>query len=50
MGPFKALVKLCVLLTVGAAVVGVVVLLKRHHETDSLSFDEWPDVPRNPAA
>ena len=50
MGLLKALCKFGLLLLVGAALAGVVVLLKRSNEPSPVSFDEWPDVPTNPEA
>ncbi|MGC2486948.1 MAG: hypothetical protein WA359_11970 [Acidimicrobiales bacterium] len=50
MSLFKTLLKLLVLLAVGAIVAGVIVAAKRQKDTGPLSFDEWPNVPRNPDA
>jgi hypothetical protein len=35
-------------MVVGAVVAGVVFLVKRPADEASISFDEWPSVPRNP--
>ncbi|MFY9782096.1 MAG: hypothetical protein WAK12_00995 [Acidimicrobiales bacterium] len=50
MGLLKTLFKLSLLLVVGAVVTGVVFLVKRPADDTSISFDEWPSVPRNPDA
>ena len=50
MSALKVLVKFVVLIVLSAAVAGVVMLVKRPKDTDPISFDEWPDVPRNPAS
>jgi hypothetical protein len=47
---FKTLLKLLVLLAVGAIVAGVIFAVKRQKDTGPLSFEEWPSVPRNPDA
>ena len=50
MGLVKALLKLVVLALLGAAAVGVVLLFRRSKEPSPVSYDQWPDVPQNPAA
>ncbi|MFI5035134.1 MAG: hypothetical protein ACHQFZ_02890 [Acidimicrobiales bacterium] len=50
MGALKALVKLSMLAVVFAAIVGVVLLVRRSGDAAPVSFDEWPEVPRKPAA
>ena len=50
MSALKALVKLVVLIVLAGAVAGVVMLVKRPKDAGSVSYDEWPDVPRNPAS
>jgi hypothetical protein len=47
---FKTLLKLMVLLMVGAIVAGVVFAVTRDKDKGPLSFEEWPSVPRNPDA
>lgn len=47
---FKTLLKLMVLLMVGAIVAGVIFAVTRQKDTGPLSFEEWPSVPRNPDA
>lgn len=46
----KTLFKLSLLVVVAAAIAGVVMVIKRPSGDAPLSFEEWPDVPRNPAA
>ena len=50
MGALKTLLKLIVLAVVGAVLVGVVMMVRGSNGTDTVSFDEWPDVARNPDA
>ncbi|MHB1252338.1 MAG: hypothetical protein ACYC0I_09440 [Acidimicrobiales bacterium] len=50
MGVLKAFFKLALLLLVGAAIAGVVMMVKRPTPQSPLSFEHWPDVPQNPAA
>jgi hypothetical protein len=50
MGLVKALLKLVVLALLGAAAVGAVLLFRRSKESSPVSYDQWPDVPQNPAA
>jgi ABC-type phosphate transport system permease subunit len=45
---FKTLLKLMVLLAVGAIVTGVIIAVKRQKDASPITFDEWPSVPRNP--
>ena len=49
-GLLKIFLKLVVLLLLGAAVAGVVMMLNRSSGDTTASFDEWPDVAENPAA
>jgi hypothetical protein len=46
----KTLFKLAILVLLGAAIAGVVTMVKQPKETGPVSYEEWPDVPRNPAA
>jgi hypothetical protein len=46
---FKTLFKLVLLVLVGAAIAGVTALIKKSASSD-VSVEQWPDVPRNPAA
>jgi hypothetical protein len=50
MGPIKTLAKLMVLLALGAALAGVFMLVRGSKDAEPVSYDQWPDVPRNPAA
>ncbi len=49
MGLIKTLLKLSVLVVLGAVVSGVVFLVKRPKDESVVSFEEWPSVPRNPS-
>ncbi len=49
MGFLKILLKLLVLLLIGAAIAGVVALVKKP-AADPVSFEHWPDVPRKVVA
>jgi hypothetical protein len=46
----KSLLKVMFLLVVAASIMGAVMLLKRPKNEEPISFDEWPDVARNPDA
>jgi len=46
---FKTLFKLTLLAIVGAAIAAVTGLIKKTKASD-VSVEQWPDVPRNPAA
>jgi hypothetical protein len=48
-GLIKTLLKLSVLVVLGAVVSGVVFLVKRPKDESVVSFEEWPSVPRNPS-
>ena len=48
MGALKAVLKLMFVLIVGASIAGVVMLVKRSPDAGPVSYDQWPDVPRNP--
>jgi hypothetical protein len=50
MGAFKTLGKVMVLLILGAALAGVVMLVRSSKDAEPVSYEQWPDVPRNPAA
>jgi hypothetical protein len=50
MGLLKTLLKLAVVTVLLAAAVGVVILLRRSKDPSPVSYDQWPDVPQNPAA
>jgi hypothetical protein len=46
----KSLLKVMFVLVVAASIAGVIMLVKRPKDEQPISFDEWPDVPRNPDA
>jgi hypothetical protein len=48
MGALKTVLKLMFVLIVAASIAGVVMLVKRPKDVEPVSFEEWPDVPRNP--
>jgi len=50
MGALKAVLKVLFVLVVAASIAGVVMLVKRPKDAEPVSFDQWPDVPRNPAS
>ena len=50
MGLVKALLKLTVLAVLGAAALGAAMLLRRSKDPVNVSYDQWPDVARNPAS
>jgi hypothetical protein len=47
-GVLKTLVKIFWFVAVAAALAGVVMLVRRSPDAAPVSFDEWPEVPRNP--
>jgi hypothetical protein len=49
-GFVKTLFKLLLLVMVGAVIAGVIFAVRKEGDTGPLSFEEWPKVPRNPAA
>jgi predicted membrane channel-forming protein YqfA (hemolysin III family) len=49
-GLVKTLFKLLLLVMVGAVIAGVIFAIRKESDTGPLSFEEWPKVPRNPAA
>ena len=50
MSALKSLLKVMFFLVVAASNAGVVMLVKRPKDEQPISFDEWPDVARNPDA
>jgi hypothetical protein len=46
----KSLLKVMFIVVVAASIAGVVMLVKRPTNEQPNSFDEWPDVARNPDA
>jgi len=49
-GILKAIVKLFFFVALAAAVTGVAFLVRRPKSSEEVSFDQWPDVARNPEA
>jgi hypothetical protein len=49
MGVLKTLLKMAILLILGAVLVGIAVMLKKSKSSGPVSFEKWPDVARNPA-
>ena len=49
-GVLKALFKLTLLLVLGAAMAGIVMMVKKPKSSGPVSYEQWPDVARNPAA
>jgi len=49
-GLLRTLLKLMFILMLGAVIAGVVYFVKRPKDDSSISFEEWPSVPRNPEA
>jgi hypothetical protein len=49
-GILKTFFKLAVLLLIGAAIAGVVMMVRRPTTSGPVSYEQWPDVPQNPAA
>ena len=47
---FRSLLKLAFLTVVTGVIAGVAKKLKRPKETEPVSFEQWPDVPQNPAS
>jgi hypothetical protein len=50
MSVLKTVLKLLFVVVVAASIAGIVMLVKRPKDDESVSVDEWPDVPRNPAS
>jgi hypothetical protein len=48
MSALKTVLKLLFVVVVAASIAGVVMLVKRPTDAEPVSFDEWPDVARNP--
>jgi len=49
MSALKTLLKLMFVLVLVGVVAGVI-KIQRSKDADPVSFDEWPDVPRNPSS
>jgi len=50
MSVLKTLLKLLFVVVVAASIAGIVMLVKGKNDDESVTVDEWPDVPRNPAS
>ena len=50
MGLVKTLLKFAVLAVLGAVALGAAMLLRRSKDPVNVSYDQWPDVARNPAS
>ncbi|MGB8197377.1 MAG: hypothetical protein WCF25_10270 [Acidimicrobiales bacterium] len=50
MSTLKTLLKLMFVLVLVGVVAGIVKIQLRPKDAEPVSFDEWPDVPRNPAS
>jgi hypothetical protein len=50
MSTLKTVLKLMVVLVIVAVIAGVIKVQVRPKNAEPVSFDEWPDVPRNPAS
>jgi hypothetical protein len=50
MSVLKTVLKLLFVVVVAASIAGIVMLVKQPKDDESVSVDEWPDVPRNPAS
>jgi len=50
MSVLKTVLKLLFVVVVAASIADVVMLVKRPSDDESVSVDEWPDVPRHPAS
>jgi hypothetical protein len=50
MSVLKAILKVLFVLVLVGIVAGVVKVQMKSKDADPVSFDEWPDVPRNPAS
>jgi hypothetical protein len=50
MGAFKTVLKIMFILVVVGCITGVIKVQARPKDAQPVSFDEWPDVPRNPAS
>jgi hypothetical protein len=50
MSALKTVLKIMFVLVLVGCITGVVKIQTRSKDTEPVSFDEWPDVPRNPAS
>ena len=49
MSAFKTVLKIMFVLVVVGCITGVIKVQTKPKDAEPVSFDEWPDVPRNPA-
>jgi hypothetical protein len=49
MDTLKTVLKIMFVLVLVGCISGVIKVQLGQKDTDPVSFDEWPDVPRNPA-
>jgi hypothetical protein len=47
---FRSLLKLALLTVVTGVIAGVAKKVKRPKDAEPVSFEQWPDVPQNPAS
>jgi len=50
MGVLKTVLKIMFVLVIVGCVTGAIKIQMRSKDAEPVSFDEWPDVPRNPAS
>ena len=50
MGLVRTLLKFAALAVLGAVALGGAMLLRRSKDPVNVSYDQWPDVARNPAS
>jgi hypothetical protein len=50
MGALKTVLKIMFVLVLVGCISGVIKVQMKPKETEPVSFDEWPDVARNPAS
>jgi hypothetical protein len=50
MSALKTVLKLMFVLVLVGVVAGVIKIQMKNKDADPVSFDEWPDVPRNPSS
>ena len=49
MSALKTVLKIMFVLVVVGCITGVIKIQTKPKDAEPVSFDEWPDVPRNPA-
>jgi hypothetical protein len=50
MGALKTVLKIMFVAVIVGCIAGVIKIQVRPKDAEPVSFDEWPDVPRNPAS